>query len=223
MEPAQSHIHAALAAAEIPKISKIKTAFVRHKDKPTSHTYRYATLDDIMAKIRKPLSDQGLVITHDLQDLHTICRTILTHAPSGESIETVYPTLIGSGDSHQTLGAKMTYARRYGLCLLLGLAPDEDLDGNDIEDKDHYKDKIAAPNKKDIAKLENCKTLQDLADVWEKGFSVQQRRTLADVKNRVKESLLDKQESLLDKQWDEGTMPTGPEPNEVKNNAPAHA
>lgn len=212
METTQSHIHAAIAAAEIPKLSKNKTAVV--PTKKGTYTYRYASLDDIMTKIRKPLSEQGLTITHDLQDHHTICRTILTHAPSNESIATTYPTLITSQDSHQTLGAKMTYARRYGLCLLLGLAPDEDLDGNDIEDKDHYENKITAPNPADIAKLEGCKTLQELADVWERGFSVQQRRTLAEVKNQVKES-------LLDKQWDEGTMPTGPD--EEKNNAPANA
>lgn len=212
MDTTKSKIHAALAAADIPKLIKNKTAVV--PTKKGAYTYKYASLDDIMCKIRKPLSDQGLTITHDLREQHTQCYTILTHSESGEHIETPYPTLITQGDSHQTLGAKMTYARRYGLCLLLGLAPDEDLDGNMIEDNTNYQHKATAPNPDDIAKLKSCQTLEDLAAMWEKGFSKQQRQSLAAVKNEVKEA-------LLDKGWDEGTLPTGPEKEET--NATEHA
>lgn len=185
MEQTASNIHTALAAADIPNICKNKTARLG------SYQYRYASLDDIMAKIRKPLSEQGLTITHDLRDDHAKCYTILTHAGSGESIETSYPTLISDGDTHQKLGAKMTYARRYGLCLLLGIAPDEDADGAYQDDAKN--NKSAEPSQADIAKLKNCKTVEELAETWLNDLTKEQRKSLIEIKDQVKKDLEEKQ------------------------------
>lgn len=190
METSVGGLHAALASADIPEIAKTKTAIV-YKKAGGKFEYRYASLDDIMKKIRKPLAEKGLVITHDLRENYAQCYTRLTHAASGESIEIPYPTMISGGDTHQSLGAKMTYARRYGLCLLLGLAPDEDIDGEEIEDK--YEDGKRQPAQADVKKIKNCKTVKELATMWQEGFTKEQRQTLGDLKSKIKKELMEKE------------------------------
>lgn len=49
----------------------------------------------------------------------------LLHAPSGEAIEGEYPL---PASNPQTMGGAITYARRYALCAVLGIAPAEDDD-----------------------------------------------------------------------------------------------
>jgi hypothetical protein len=57
-----------------------------------------------------------------------ILTTILRHV-SGEAIETEYPVL-ADYSSPQKIGSAMTYARRYSLMALVGVAPEDD-DGNE--------------------------------------------------------------------------------------------
>jgi hypothetical protein len=54
-----------------------------------------------------------------------VLRYRLVHAPTGEEIGGDYPL---PNSSPQTMGGSITYARRYALCAVLGLAPAEDDD-----------------------------------------------------------------------------------------------
>ena len=58
---------------------------------------------------------------------HIFVRTRLVHA-SGQWVECEYPVCAVHVD-HQRMGSALTYAKRYALCALLGVAADEDNDG----------------------------------------------------------------------------------------------
>ena len=62
-----------------------------------------------------------------VKDNLTVLKTILIHANSGEQLESelTIPTIADP----QKLGAAMTYYRRFSICALLAIAPDDDDDG----------------------------------------------------------------------------------------------
>ena len=96
-----------------------------------SYTFAYATLDCIMDMVRRPLADNGLALIHKITwtDHNPGCVTQLLHA-SGQTIECEVPIVIEGNPNAQGWGSSLTYARRYGVCVLLGIAADEDDDGN---------------------------------------------------------------------------------------------
>jgi hypothetical protein len=114
---------------EMPTITKSETANVRTKTGGT-YQYRYANLADIHAAVLPILARHGLAwIT--MPTLRTeghryvlVCE--LAHT-SGESRTCEMP--LPEACSAQELGSAITYARRYALCAVVGIAPDEDDDG----------------------------------------------------------------------------------------------
>lgn len=92
---------------------------------------KYAPLDSVMDAVRPVLNRHGLVLS---QPTHVEGETLyvetrITHAGSGDSVSGVYPAGLITLQ-HQQLGSGVTYAKRYGLLSLLGVAPeDEDDDG----------------------------------------------------------------------------------------------
>jgi len=91
--------------------------------------YRYASLDHILASIRAPLGECGLVVSQTCKSSTTNSVTVVTRLmhSSGEWLEgelTVHSEKPGA----QALGACITYARRYSLTAILGVAADEDDD-----------------------------------------------------------------------------------------------
>ena len=122
---------AALAAAQtaMPPVHKDKTAKVTSKRTGQTYTYEYADLASILSVVRPVLGAEGLAITQrtQIRGNALIVITELRHA-SGEVIDCEYP--VGQIEqSHQDMGAALTYARRYALCGLIGIAADEDDDG----------------------------------------------------------------------------------------------
>ncbi|MCP4618995.1 MAG: ERF family protein, partial [Bradyrhizobium sp.] len=121
---------AALAAAQL----AIKTPPKDKQVKTPRYTYRYADLPTIIDAIRQPLADAGLAVSQttviDGADLSL--RTTLLHS-SGQWIQGSYP--LPDLDSPQAMGSAMTYARRYCLCAILGIAADEDDDGQAAMDE----------------------------------------------------------------------------------------
>lgn len=93
---------------------------------------RYATLASVWESIRKPLSDHGLSIVQSPgsteQGMMQIT-TILLHK-SGQFIEDTFSIPAGSVVTAQSMGSAITYARRYTLMAICGIAPDDD-DGNE--------------------------------------------------------------------------------------------
>jgi hypothetical protein len=91
----------------------------------------YADLAACWEACRTPLSSNGLAIiqttrhtqTGDVQVIST-----LAHAESGEWIKGVLTIKPVKADP-QGIGSALTYARRYALCAMVGIAPDDDDDG----------------------------------------------------------------------------------------------
>jgi hypothetical protein len=101
------------------------------KDKLNPHfKNKYADLDSIMKSIREPLLRNNLILSSYFryEDENTFLVTVLTHAPTLESVQIEYKvTLTGN---EQAKGSVQTYARRYSICALLNLSADADDDGN---------------------------------------------------------------------------------------------
>jgi ERF superfamily len=101
-----------------------------HKNKINPHfNFKYATLDEILEAIAPALLANNLLLIQPTiaKDNLTVLKTILIHAESGEQLESEL-TIPAIADP-QKLGAAMTYYRRFSLCSLLAIAPDDDDDG----------------------------------------------------------------------------------------------
>lgn len=146
-----NELAAALAKAQgsFPAIEKNRTVTVKTKT-GGSYKFAYATLDNIVDGIRKPLSDNGLSYVQAIitSDREMLCETMLMHA-SGQFLVTALPVKITPGENGaQALGSAITYAKRYSLTAMLGIVADEDddanaADGNHIEDS-RYRGKPVA-------------------------------------------------------------------------------
>jgi hypothetical protein len=117
----------ALLQTKLPRITKSETANV--VSQKGSYSYTYAGLADVSAQVLPLLGAVGLSFmarpTFDDNGRYVLVCTLM-HT-SGESREGTYP-LPASG-TPQALGSAMTYGRRYTLCAMTGVAPDEDDDG----------------------------------------------------------------------------------------------
>ena len=109
------------AQAEIGKvIATNKVAF-------EGRAYLYADLATVIDAIRKPLSDAGLAflqVTVPSEQQEVTIETILLHT-SGEWVSSL-TTIPVMKQTAQGIGSAMTYARRYGLTALVGVAPEDD-------------------------------------------------------------------------------------------------
>jgi hypothetical protein len=119
---------AALATAqgEMPRVAKAETANVQTK---TGHRYQYsyASLADIHAAILPVLSRHGLAwITMPTirEDGRYVLRCELAHVSESRTCEMPLPSMC----TPQELGSALTYARRYALCSMVGIAPDDEDD-----------------------------------------------------------------------------------------------
>lgn len=108
---------------------------VRKDGKNPMYKSQYATLDSVLDAVRQPLLDAGILLMQPPVDtgerLEKPCATVKTqliHAESGESLEILTTIPLAKNDA-QGYGSAVTYARRYALMGLLGIAPEDD-DGN---------------------------------------------------------------------------------------------
>jgi hypothetical protein len=90
---------------------------------------KYADLTSVWAACREPLTKHGLAVTQTMveQDGKLILITMLLHA-SGQWIKSFLPIVTQKPDA-QSLGAAITYMRRFSLSALVGICPEDD-DGN---------------------------------------------------------------------------------------------
>ncbi len=90
---------------------------------------KYVALDGVIDAVAAPLREQGIAIMQmtDIEDARTILVTRLIHE-SGEWLGSRYPVHPVKADP-QGEGSALTYARRYALMALVGIAPEDD-DGN---------------------------------------------------------------------------------------------
>lgn len=89
--------------------------------------YRYADLAAVLDATRPALAACGLVLTQAVDGQNLVTR--LADAETGETLESAFP-LDFHGLTWHAIGSAISYARRYAILSLLGLAPDEDDDGH---------------------------------------------------------------------------------------------
>src|ERR1035441_4590952 len=121
---AEGGLFAALAdvQAELPPVTKGETAQV--KSDKANYTYKYADLAAISAAVLPVLGKHGLAFTArpTLLDGHFVLAYSLLHS-SGERLDGEYPLSTGASATPQQIGSLITYARRYCLCAVTGVAP----------------------------------------------------------------------------------------------------
>jgi hypothetical protein len=118
------HDYGSLAAA----LAKAQAAFppiVRDKEVAVrSYSYKYAPLDAILAAVRDPLATNGLAIAQLLEGPDLV--TLLLHE-SGSTLTARTP--LPPWEGVQQYGSMVTYIRRYALTAMLGIATEDDDDG----------------------------------------------------------------------------------------------
>jgi hypothetical protein len=134
-------IAAALAKAQAQLVNPEKSlvATIRSEGpRGVERTFRYAPLSSGLDIVRKTLSQHEIatVQTTSIDETAGIVRlnTVLAHA-SGEWIASDWPVCpIAETERPQRMGAALTYARRYSLFTLVGIAGEDDLDAPDLTD-----------------------------------------------------------------------------------------
>ena len=130
---------AALAKAQLqltnPEKSLVATIRVNDPSE-TEQTFRYAPLSSGLEIVRKTLGDQEIatVQTTSIDQAAGIVNltTVLAHS-SGEWIASDWPVCpISETATPHRMGAALTYARRYALFTLVGIAGEDDLDAPDL-------------------------------------------------------------------------------------------
>lgn len=102
-------------------------ATVKAKAENTYFSSKYADIADLIEAYRKPLSEQGLSLTQFPSGKNQIVN-LLMHE-SGEFLEDIFEITPTKNDP-QSLGSAITYGRRYSMGAILGIATEEDDDGN---------------------------------------------------------------------------------------------
>jgi hypothetical protein len=147
----------AKAQAEMPKL-------LADSDNPY-YKSKYIALADLIKEVRPVLAKFGLAIIQGVSgdgEKAVIITTRIIHE-SGEWIEEAFTMpVVAKGSKEATpqdYGAAVTYARRYSLAGILGVASEEDDDANSISVQKPID--RAAPAKADPVKHDDLKPLKD--------------------------------------------------------------
>jgi hypothetical protein len=134
---------AALAKAQTALVNPEKTmaATIRtgRAGEGPERSFRYAPLSSGLDIVRRALGQQEIAVmqTTSLDENARLLRlnTVLAHS-SGEWIASDWPVCpLSDVSTPQRMGAALTYARRYGLFALVGIAGEDDLDAPDLHDE----------------------------------------------------------------------------------------
>ena len=120
---------------------------------------KYADINSIYETVREPLLSEGILILQPIVSKHSPVSgefkdyvvTQLVHSESGQYVSSEFPIISKDSNDPQKIGAASTYARRFGLQSLIGLATEDD-DGNTASGKDYsaYKSSVKKPAKKEV-------------------------------------------------------------------------
>ena len=105
---------------------------------------KYASLNQCIAVSYPALAEHGLIVTQWMEpgpDDTLACTTQLQHTSGEWQRSTLYLPMAKADP--QGAGSAITYARRYGYCAALCLAPDEDDDGNAVSSQRHPTETLA--------------------------------------------------------------------------------
>jgi hypothetical protein len=145
-------IATALAKAQTelsnPEKAMLGTVYNNRSESPQS--FRYASLASGLDIVRKALGGHQIAIaqTTDIDRTSgTVNLTTLLLHTSGEWISSDWPVCqLSETSAPRRMGAALTYARRYALFTMVGIAGDDDLDANDRVSARPAADRGQAPN-----------------------------------------------------------------------------
>ena len=152
------NIAAALAAAQ----SQMGKAL---KDSKNPHfKSSYADLSSVVGACMPALNANGIAVVQPFTDDETgrYVKTILVHGDSGETLECRVPLIVNKNDM-QGFGSAATYARRYGLMAMAGIAPEDD-DGNAAAKSPPKEDAPQGPTDRQINHAIDALTAADTLD-----------------------------------------------------------
>jgi hypothetical protein len=127
----------AKAQAQLVNPEKSLTATIRTgRQGETERTFRYAPLSSGLEVIRKTLCEHEIAVMQttaiDLASRILNLTTTLAHS-SGQWVASQWPVCpLADIASPHRMGAALTYARRYALFTLVGIAGEDDLDAPDL-------------------------------------------------------------------------------------------
>ena len=155
-------IFAALAAAQMEMGPALKDSA-----NPAFRS-KYADLASVMQACMGALNKHGICVMQPTGEDETgrYVKTILAHT-TGETVECRVPLIVGKNDM-QGYGSAVTYARRYGLMSMAGIAPEDD-DGNAAAKSPPVIDERAAFDaevSQTIRAIGREKTLESLGAMW---------------------------------------------------------
>jgi hypothetical protein len=135
---------------------------------------KYADLGNVMDACLPALNEAGIALIQPTgEDEHgRYVETILIHGESGESLTCRVPLIVSKNDM-QGYGSAVTYARRYGLMAMAGIAPEDD-DGLAASKAPPKQDqRQQKPQETDAEAIERAKeylaeadSLDDLKERW---------------------------------------------------------
>lgn len=162
--PKHKGLYSALAAAQAEMGKALKDSNNPH------FKSKYADLASVMDACMPALTRHGIAVMQPAYDDETgrYVKTIFIHGESGESAECRVPLIVAKNDM-QGYGSAATYARRYGLMGMAGIAPEDD-DGNAAAKAPPQQERPAGPPKYaiDVTKqsLLNAADIGMLRAIW---------------------------------------------------------
>lgn len=166
----------------------------------------YADLASVWEACRKALSDNELAVVQVTDfgpDGSMVLSTTLMHS-SGEHITSSMPVMVGEKATAQQLGSALTYARRYALSALVGVAPEDD-DGNKASET------TATTRKNNTQKFAGSKpgeTDKLKADITEFVRKLEMAESVKELENLIEysEPLLGRIDAILPPEWKKRTL-----------------
>ena len=146
------------------KSCKVEYSVQNKKGEWTKKTFNYVPLDDILNKIKE---DNNFALLQpigvDENGINGV-KCILIHK-TGHVFETnTYPFNATNSTKIQDEGAEITYRKRYSLGAFLGMATEEDTDGNDPE-ASNSEERKASP--KQVEMLNNMLNEEEKNKIYE--------------------------------------------------------
>ena len=159
---------------------------------------KYADLGNVIDACLPALNEAGIALIQPTgEDEHgRYVETILIHGESGEHLSCRVPLVVAKNDM-QGYGSAVTYARRYGLMAMAGIAPEDD-DGNAAakappkQEQRQQKPQEISAEAIEQAKgyLAKADSLEELRERWERiPKPVQANADLITAKDAAKERL----------------------------------
>lgn len=167
------------------------------KNKDGSLRYKYCNLKDVMEKILPALEENNLVVSHELVCPHMT--DTLTTGNQPRAVKTKIAVIVGDGQASrdvsstfllpnstemQNLGASISYAKRYNILSLLGLAQEGEDEELALNHEKEVQQNVKAKAKAELEKQNIFEQIVmgiagaggvDALDLWEKKIQESER------------------------------------------------